>query len=418
MRRRSNPRPLPQRGRGEKAKTIKRRGSASGKQWPLDSAWSERARDAAIGALCRLLGVLCGPLTRPPRGGWTAPRRLLVLKPCCMGDVLFTTPLLAAIKAAYPASHITLATSAWSATIVAENAAVDTLLAVPSRIGLRDLRMWAGRLRAEHFDCALVPDRSPLLGVLVALAGIPRRVGLDSGGRGFLYTGRVAIPPDDQVLHEADLYGRVGAAIGALPLPGQGTVYHPPADALTRAAALIAERGWQPPVWAIHPGGGVNPGMTLTPKRWSPERFAALADGLLEAYGGTVLLLGAESDADALRAVQQAMHHPSVTLVGTLDFPMMQAVAHHAALYIGNDSGTTHCALAGGTPTICIFGPTDARQYGLYGGRGMMVVGRVPWSPCFRRGRLSCTCGTIRCMDCVTVEAVRAAADQLVGATL
>ncbi|MDQ6601820.1 MAG: glycosyltransferase family 9 protein [Chloroflexota bacterium] len=388
------------------------------KKWPLDIAWSERARDAAIGAICRLLRMLCWPLTRPPRGGWAEPRRLLVLKPCCMGDVLFTTPLLAAIKAAYPISHVTYATGAWSATIILDNPHVDAMLAVPSRIGLRDVREWAGRLRAADFDCALVPDRSPLLGLLVALAGIRRRVGLDSGGRGFLYTDRVAIAPDDHSIHEADLYGRVGAAIGAPPLPGQGTDYRPPAEAIARVSEMIAERGWQRPLWAIHPGGGVNPGMALMPKRWPPERFAALADELLESHGGTVLLLGAETDADAVQQVRAAMRRASVDLTGTLDFGMLEAVAHHATLYIGNDSGTTHCALAGGTPTLCIFGPTDARQYGLYGGRGMMVVGRVPWSPCFRRGRLACTCGTIRCMDAVTVGAVRAAADQLVGATL
>ncbi len=397
--------------------TNKRFVSAYGKRWPLDIAWSERARDTVIGAICRLLGMLCGSLTRPPRRGWAAPQRLLVLKPCCMGDVLFTTPLLAAIKAAYPSSHLTFATGAWSATVIVDNPQVDALLAVPSRIGLRGVWEWAGRLRAADFDCVLVPDRSPLLGLLVALAGIQRRVGLDSGGRGFLYTDRVPVKTDDHAIHEAAVYGRVGTAIGAPPVPEQGTAYRPPADAVARVGAMIAERGWQRPLWAIHPGGGVNPGMSLTPKRWPPDRFAALADELLASYGGTALLLGAETDADAVQRVRAAMQCPAVDLSGTLDFATLEAVAHHATLYIGNDSGTTHCALAGGTPTICIFGPTDARQYGLYGGHGMMVVGRVPWSPCFRRGRLACTCGTIRCMDAVTVEAVRAAADQLLGAT-
>ena len=119
--------------------------STSGTKWPLDVAWSERLRDAIIGAACRLLGVLCWPLTRPPRGGWPTPRRILVLKPCCMGDVLFTTPLLAAIKAAYPGSHLTVATGAWSAPVLAGNPHVDAILDVPSRIGLRDLRQWARR---------------------------------------------------------------------------------------------------------------------------------------------------------------------------------------------------------------------------------------------------------------------------------
>ena len=83
-----------------------------------------------------------------------------------MGDVLFTTPLLAAVKTAYPSSHVTFATGAWSAAVVIDNPHVDALLDVPSRIGLRDLREWAERLRTGAFDCALVPDRSPLLGLL------------------------------------------------------------------------------------------------------------------------------------------------------------------------------------------------------------------------------------------------------------
>jgi ADP-heptose:LPS heptosyltransferase len=334
-----------------------------------------------------------------------------------MGDVLFATPLLAALKAAYPTSHLVVATSAWCKPVLAGNPHVDALLDVPPRIGVRDVGAWARILRAERCDLALVPDRSPVLGLLVALAGIPRRAGLDSGARGFLYTDRIPVAPDAHGEHEAALYSRVGAAVGAPPLPGQGTLYRPPDGAMQAADALIAARGWQPPLWVIHPGGGVNPGMTLTPKRWHAERFAALADGLLDAHGGTALLLGTQTDADAVRAVRSAMRHPPEDLTGTLDFGAWQAIARRAALYIGNDTGMTHCALAGGAPTLCIFGPTDARQYGLYGGRGMNVSGRMPWSPCFRRGRLACTCGTIRCMEAVTVAAVRDAAERLIGAT-
>lgn len=334
-----------------------------------------------------------------------------------MGDVLFTTPLLAALRHTYPQSHLAVAVGKWSASVVVDNPNVNAVLDVPSQIGLRDLWNSARQLRAERFDCALVPDRSPILGLLGALAGIPRRAGLDSDGRGFLYTDRIPIGPDDHGVHEADLYARVGTAIGAFPVSGLGTVYRPPADALTQVDALIAERGWAAPLWVIHPGGGVNPGMALTPKRWSPERFAALADVLHDRHGGTVLLLGTETDADAVQSVRNAMCGPSVDCTAMLDFGMWQALAHRATLYIGNDSGMTHCALAGGTPTVCIFGPTDSRQYGLYGGLGTMVVGRVPWSPCFRRGRLACTCGTIRCMQSVSVEAVRAAANGLIGAS-
>jgi ADP-heptose:LPS heptosyltransferase len=382
-----------------------------GKKSPLQISWRERARDAAVGAVCRALGRVARPFLRAPRGGWGAPGRILVLKPCCMGDVLFATPLLAALKAAYPTSWLAVATSEWCKPVLAGNPHVDAIRDVPPRIGIRAVWGWARILHAEGFDLAMVPDRSPVLGLLVTLAGIPRRAGLDSGGRGFLYTDRVSIAPDAHGEHVAALYSRVGAAVGAPPVRGRGTEYRPPDTALCAADALIAARGWQPPLWVIHPGGGVNPGMRLTPKRWHAERFAALADGLLELHGGTA------TDAEAVRAVRAAMRHPAEDLTGALDFDAWQALSQRATLYIGNDTGMTHCALAGGAPTLCIFGPTDARQYGLYGGWGINISGRMPWSPCFRRGRLACTCGTIRCMEAVTVAAVRDAAERLIGAT-
>ncbi len=393
---------------------IGRGGDYPATKSPLHIPAKQRLRDAMVGAVCRVVGVFATPWLRPPRGTWHMPRRIVVLKPCCMGDVLFTTPLLAAIKAAYPASHLTVATSAWCASVVVDNPHVDAVMDVPPQIGVRDLRRVAALLREGGYDTALVPDRSPLLGVIVALAGIPRRVGLNSDGRGMLYTDRVPVPPDG-TMHEAALYSRLGTAIGAPPLAGRGTEYRPPTDDLAAMDARIAAAGWQSPLWIIHPGGGVNPGTAFPPKRWLPDRFAALADGLLRDHGGTVLLLGTLTDADAVAAVRAAMHGAAVDLTDTLLFGAWQALAHRADLYIGNDTGMTHLALAGGTPTVAIFGPTSSIQYGLYGENGMMAVGRVPWSPCWRNGSLACTCGTIQCMRSVPVSAVRAAADRLWG---
>ncbi len=374
----------------------------------------------AVRVALALLAPLFAPARRAPVEGWSAPRRILVLKPCCTGDLVFATPLLAALKTAYPGSRLTVATSAWCAPVVAHNPHVDAVLDVPATIGPRQLPELARRLRAEGFDLAVVPDRSALLGLLAWLARVPRRAGLDSDGRGFLYTDRVPVRPDDYTRHEAALYAAVGAAVGAptaATASGQRTEYHPSLVDLAAARATVAARGWQSPLWCIHPGGGVNPGGTFTPKRWPPERFAALADSLLRDRGGTVLLLGGATDADATAAVRAAMHGPAEDLAGEFDFAQSLGLAHHAALYVGNDTGMTHAAHAGGTPTVAIFGPTSAARYGLWGAGGTMAVGRVPWSPCWRDGALRCTCGTVWCMEAVSTEAVRAAADRTLVAT-
>jgi len=398
-----------QRLRGRSAGEI---GGANHRGGFVGIPWWQQLRLTGIRIGNTMVGPLFAFARRSPKGGWPAPRRILVLKTCCMGDVLFITPLLAALKHAYPDSHLTVATSAGCIPVIAHNPRVDAIIEVAARTPLKQAWRLAQRFRALRFDLAVVPDRSLPLGAVVWLAGIPRRAGMDSDGRGMFYTDRVRVAPDDYTQHEVALCAAVGAVIGAPLPPGQSTEYYPAADALAHVDALIAEHGWHAPLWVIHPGGGINAGTSLPAKRWSPMRFAALADELRNAHGGTVLLIGAPTDADAVRAVVAAMNGPAVNLTGHLNFDRSLALARRAALYVGNDSGMTHVANAGGTPTVMIFGPTSPAQYGLWGGHGMMAVGHVPWSPCWRNGKFLCTCGTIRCMEAVTVDAVRAAAEE------
>ncbi len=334
---------------------------------PLAITHAERLRDAIVGAVCRLLGLLLQPLIRTPRGGWPTPRRILVLKPCCLGDVLFTTPLLAAIRTAYPSSHLTVATSAWSAPVLVDNPHIDALFDVPSRIGLRDAWRWAGSIRAAEFDCALVPDRSPVYGLLVALAGIPRRAGLDSGGRGFLYTDRVPITPDEHGVHEADLYARVGAAIGAPPLVGAGDGLYAARrgdDANhgdDRGAGLASSPLGDPSGWWRQSRHGVDAEALAA----GAVRMRSRMDSLTT-YGGTVLLLGTETDADAVRSVRA---RDASTSRGPVRRCSISACGRRSRATrrstLAMINGMTHCALAGGTPTLAVFAPTDPRQYGV-----------------------------------------------------
>src|SRR5262245_25522505 len=136
-------------------------------------------------------------------------RRIVLIKPCCIGDVIFSTPLLTALRRGYREASIDWTVGSTTIDALREhpdlNKVIDAgRLANPaSRPGslLRLVRM----LRAEPYDLAVVPDRSPLAGLAPLLAGIPRRAGLDSAGRGFTYTVKAPIDPG-VVRHEAEIY--------------------------------------------------------------------------------------------------------------------------------------------------------------------------------------------------------------------
>lgn len=369
-------------------------------------------RQAAITAGCYGLRPLFA-LRRGVRGGHE-PRRILVLRRCCLGDVLMTTPLLAALDAAYPAATITYATGAWSAKALAQNPHVDRVLMLPERFDRAAWRKLAGQLHAERFDLALIPERSPLPALATALAGIPRRVGLDSAGRGFALTERV---PLRGIRHETDLALDLARTLGHAPTERR-LRYQPSEASHTRIDQLLNEHGATTPLFVVHPGGGSNPGVTMDTKRWPPERFAAVADALLAQHGGTVALVGAPSDRATVTATRAVLHRDALDLCGELNVDEHAALCARATLYVGNDAGTTHLAGACGAPVVAVFGPTDPAQYGPVDGIGEAVWDPIACGPHVQRGdltRLSAADQTVRCIDAIGVEQVLAASERVLA---
>lgn len=343
-----------------------------------------------------------------------APHSVLVIKPCCLGDVLLTTPLVAAIRAAYPEAKLTYAVGAWSRPMVATSQHIDATLTLPDRWTLGSLLATARLLRQQQFEIVFVPDRSPVLTLLAWLARIPVRVGLDSAGRGFAYTHRASL--SSIVMHEAEQYNLLTAAAD-LPSPPQRLFFFPSAEAEQSASMIVAEhRSSSGPLIVLHPGGGQNPGMTLPRKRWLPERWSIVADELIRHHGAQVLLVGAPSDQAAVTAVRQNMHESAIELVRRWDWGELGALIHQSDLFLGHDTGMMHLATAVGTPTLAVFGPSDPQIYGPYGEQAAYVWRPTYESPCFYEGIAvpDCPCA-MQCMRNVEAADVLQVAQKLLN---
>jgi len=325
-----------------------------------------------------------------------------------------TTPLLRAIEGAYPDATITYAVGRWSAAALGGEPGRHAILRLPEHPHPRDWARIVGRLRRGDFDLAIVPERSPLPALATALAGIPRRVGLDSSGRGFALTDRVPAPA---IRHETDLSLDLARALG-IAASDRRPRYLPSAAARARVAALIAARGMDGPIFVVHPGGGANPGVTMDAKRWPPERFAAVGAALLARHGGTLAVVGAASDAATVAATVAACPPGTHDLGGALSLDELGAFCARARLYLGNDAGTTHLAEACGAPTLVVFGPTDPAQYGPTDGIGEAVWDPVACGPYVQRGdltRLGDEARAVRCIDAIPVAAVLDAAARVLA---
>lgn len=275
---------------------------------------------------------------------------------------------MATLRRAYPQARLDYAVGAWSRPLLETNPHLDNLVDCgrvgSGRYGWRDYWALVQRLRAGEYEACFVLERSPLLSLLPYLAGIPHRVGLDSGGRGFSLTVRVPA----KTKHEAELYLNTVRAVG-IEVKATALEFYPRPEERERAQALLEKAH---PLVAIHPAGGRNPGMYLPAKRWPPERFAAIADRVIES-GGSVVLIGGPGDEGVAAAVIERMRNEPLDLTGRLTWGETGAVLEKCDLCLGNDTGAIHLAVAVGTPVVAIFGPSDPRIYGPYDKRSVAL---------------------------------------------
>jgi lipopolysaccharide heptosyltransferase II len=342
----------------------------------------------------------------------------VVIKPCCLGDVIMTTPLLEVLQRNYPAAQLTYVVGSWSKGIAEHHPAVHTVIdcgtvGIAGRYRLADYFKLAALLRRGRFDLAFVLDRSPMLTLLPWLAAIPRRVGPDSLGRGFSLTDRVSVSSSPaQLQHQVEIYLDLARAL-KLTIEAPHMRFVPTAE-----ERATAHHSSQLQV-AVFPGGGSNPGMELTAKRWPLVRYKQLIHKLVHERDAHVLLIGGPDDAMLTQSLLDDLDVPQGTvlnLAGKTSFGELAAQLEACDLFIGNDSSPMHLAAAVGIPVIAIFGPTSPQEYGPYpldDPRHVALWRHPTGQPCFFLGKMQ-TCTHCTCMQSVTLEDVWNAVQHLI----
>lgn len=315
------------------------------------------------------------------RRPFTPPQKAILLQPCCLSQVMLTTPLLAALSNAYPETRFDWLISNWARPAIAGNPRLTELVDAGSADlksgGYTLLRHLAAQLREEAYDTCIIPSRSGTLSLLPWWAGIPQRIGLDISGRGFAHT--LPVKPAKTKQHAAELYLSLAAAmnIDLAQEKAVGMEFYPPDIDRTRITRrLVEDLDWlgDQPLIILHPGGASNPVETNSQKQWPAERFVRLGNHLARRHEARIVLVGAEADKELVTAVAGMMSNAAVDLAGQLSLGELGALCEVADLYVGNDTGPTHVAAAVGCPTLAIFGPSNPAYSKPYATKGKVVV--------------------------------------------
>jgi len=367
---------------------------------------------------------------------------ILVIKMAGIGDLLLATPALHALRETYPHAHIDLLVTPDSAGILNGWQVIDRIIVLDKYLFdypqqfltrphnlLRLKPLWRD-LRDGHYDAVLLLHHLTLpFGrlkhqLLLRATGAQWRVGLDNGHGWFL---NVRVKDNGfGAMHEAEYYLAVAGAVGAKTKDKRLVV--PLSEADHRQAWQLLYEHETPqnirhPIIAMHPGSGGY----STARRWAPERFAQLADTLYSSVGGQLLLLGGPEEAELHQHIIDMMHSemPVRSMAGRGSIKVTAALLEQVDLFIGNDSALVHLAVAAGTPTVAIFGLTNAQAWGPFadekaGQQALIVRLNLPCMPCFYRGHDLGTpegCATRDCLALLGVDPVATAARRLLTKT-
>src|SRR5713101_6802638 len=267
-----------------------------------------------------------------------------------IGDAMLSTGLLAYLIERHPGAQLTIA---------AGPVAGPLFEAVPGleRLAVMEKRRWS--LHWLPFYTAVVTRRWDLV---VDLRGSALAWLLRSGERRVMAKG-------EEGEHRVRQLGRL-FDLDPPPSPRLWTAPHH-----DRAANALVPLGG--PVLAI------GPAANWRGKQWRAERFAELALRLTATDGPlpgmrVAVLAAAHERAQAAPLLAAPAPGGVIDLVGRTDLLTAAAVLRRASLFIGNDTGLMHIAAAAGTPTLGLFGPTQAARYAPWGVRTAVAQTAIP----------------------------------------
>ncbi len=341
-------------------------------------------------------------------------KRILIIKPSSLGDVVHTLPVVHAIKRRHPSCHIGWIIQETFVGIIAGDPTVDEIIPIfiPStsdpharrgvvfqaaRATLRTLAHLRKRFRLNPYDLVLDLHASLRSGLLAATNPNGLRIGFSHAKEFNTLFQHHCIVTDPQRPHAVDENMSFATYLQCDPMEQDFSIVTDP-KARSAVRSFLTHEG-------IGPGDKIvyaNPSARWESKFWTVHGWARLADMLIREPGVRVCFAGSPQDLPYITEITEKMLEKPTIAAGRLDLSGAVALIEASDVYVGVDSGPMHIAAFAGTTVIALFGPTDPAKVGPYGtGRQVIQHPDLDCLSCRKR-----TCDDHRCLDEITPEQV------------
>ncbi|MDA8431252.1 MAG: glycosyltransferase family 9 protein [Geobacteraceae bacterium] len=315
-----------------------------------------------------------------------AVKRILLIKFWGIGNIFMILPSIQALRAAHPEATLDFLTLTGNEEALAAAGVVDSVISVDTGGIGRFISSWrraVSRLKQSSYDIIVDFEQFARFSALVAhQIGAREVIGFETRGqyRSCLYTRPVAY---DNTVHITRSFYALAAAAGAttaLALPYAGLARLE--DLRSRGRDLLAGDGitGDELVVVMHIGTSGN----FSERRWLPERYAELADLLIENFRVRIVFTGLAEESSLVRDSISHLHFRTAAfdLSGQLSFADYFALITVADLVISADTAAVHLASAVDAPVVGLYGPNTPALYGPWGRRGLAIYQRFDCSPC------------------------------------
>ncbi len=309
-----------------------------------------------------------------------APRKILAIKLRALGDTILMTAPLLELREAFPNAMIHVVVTDHWAPLLENHPGVDRIIPYQRHQGAasraKAIARMAIALRKEKYDCVVNFHASPSSSALAYAVGAKVRAIHFHGHRDknrystTLVPGKGILKPvierDMDTIRSLDL---------TIPEGKQPSVFLDVSE-IARGRIRIGQMGLYGPIL------GLGIGASRNTKIWPLERFAAIAIRWCDQYRGSVIVYHARGEEGVSRQFFDAVDRkldewytdPSARkavrarILAEVQLPLrlLASMLKNNVLYLGNDSGPKHLAVAVGTPTITLFGPEDPYEWHPY----------------------------------------------------
>ncbi len=354
--------------------------------------------------------------------------KFLIINPFGIGDVLFTTPVIKAIKEKYPDSFIGYWCNLRVKPLLVTSFGINKVFAL-SRGDIKKLYqdsflggLWNSlkltlSLRRERFDICLDFSLDHRYSLFSKIIGIKRRIGFNYKNRGRFLTDKIDLSGYSEK-HAIEYYLDLLGFLKIKP-KDKSLALSVPVSSEIRAKNILSvahlEEGDL--IIGIAPGAGGSWGKDAGYKHWPALKFAQVADKLADEFKAKIVLVGDDTEISIADVIINAMRNKPVNLVGKITLEVLPALIKNFNLFITNDGGPMHLAVALDINTVSVFGPVSELVYGPYPESRNHLV--LKWDgecrPCYKNFRLPVCDKNRECLRAISVESVFEAAAKLLN---